>query len=387
MGKYLFSAGQAGLWEPIRPIVLPFFLGIFSSLPLLFSRLFIIVVAAATLVLFYYLCRQRFNIPQSVLATFFLAATPLYVLYATKLMTGMLAVFFVLLGYYLYTKQHYYWMGLVLGLAAATRFPAALFFIILFVASIRKTKWYYVLGLFIIPLLPYVFLNYSTIISSFISAMLHQNNLIYAKPWWFYGKTLLIQGLFFVAALPGIYFATKKKQYVLLALALIPLLYFQLIDNKQERFLLLALPFLVLLAWEALFLAQRWKKGLQICTIVFLLVSVVLSISFFSFPNEELPTYAQFFENETVLTATPLPTLHGDAKLIPYYFSYYEGFITYLEYEDSVDFVLHTNTSFPCKYADDTELCEETLKAFHGRLENRTFFYEQTTEATYTIYQ
>ena len=34
MGKFIFSLGKAGLWEHIRPVLLPFFLGIFWKLNL-----------------------------------------------------------------------------------------------------------------------------------------------------------------------------------------------------------------------------------------------------------------------------------------------------------------------------------------------------------------
>src|SRR3989344_1748702 len=46
MGKYLFSHGQAGLWEPIRPLTLPIILGFFWKIglnPLISGEIFILL--------------------------------------------------------------------------------------------------------------------------------------------------------------------------------------------------------------------------------------------------------------------------------------------------------------------------------------------------------
>jgi len=58
MGKYIFSLGKQGLWEPIRPIVWPIILGFLWKIklnPIFFGRLLNIIMSLGIIYLVYYI--------------------------------------------------------------------------------------------------------------------------------------------------------------------------------------------------------------------------------------------------------------------------------------------------------------------------------------------
>ena len=64
MGKYIFSLGKQGLWEPIRPIIWPIILGYFWKLklnPIFFGRLLIIIMSLVIIYLTFYITKKLYN--------------------------------------------------------------------------------------------------------------------------------------------------------------------------------------------------------------------------------------------------------------------------------------------------------------------------------------
>ena len=64
MGKYIFSDGQFGLWEPIRPLTLPIILGFFWKIglnPLIAGEIFILLISVGVIILTYILSNNLFD--------------------------------------------------------------------------------------------------------------------------------------------------------------------------------------------------------------------------------------------------------------------------------------------------------------------------------------
>src|SRR3989338_7401547 len=145
MGKYIYSSGEIGLWEEIRPTLLPLFLGVFWKLDLpyiFFSDIIMLMFSVGVIYFTYKLSEQLFS-DKSEKEKFFFPMVSIILLVGSSIFsegtflihTGIPSVFFILFALYLFVRpfeeylsshQNLYVVGLLSGLAFLTRFPAGL---------------------------------------------------------------------------------------------------------------------------------------------------------------------------------------------------------------------------------------------------------------------
>ena len=396
MGKYLWSLGQSGIYESFRPIVLPLILGFFWKLgldPVMIGRAFMIVMSSWSLYLVYLIAKKHMNHWFSLLSVIAVALTPVYFLFSTKLMTSMLALFFLLAALYRLQINRASHAGIFLALAFLTRFPAGLFLIPVFFMA-GKEKWT-VLKMFVLTTIPYFILNLvmgNGLIRPLLEAGAHQANSIFAGPWAFYLCIAFMVPLLF-CFIPGILTAAGQKRYGLLALAVLPLLYFSFIPIKQERFLILFLPFVVIVSMHALYGLFRFLRPVNILTKVlfaFLVFSFAVSVTHIELPGQMYyPSYTQYFndfDDKVVITTTPLPAAFSDAKFIPAYFDINQAFYTYRLNKDDADYMVYSHSAFYCEhFGDDCQLTQDFLDESLSVYPN--VFERVDQNATFSIYQ
>ena len=105
MGKYIFSNGSVGLWEPARPLIWPLFLGILWKLKLdviLFGRILLLFFSLGSIYLTYLIGKRIFNKKIALLAAALLSFTPTYLFYSTVLLSSIPSLFFGLLSVYFF---------------------------------------------------------------------------------------------------------------------------------------------------------------------------------------------------------------------------------------------------------------------------------------------
>ena len=279
MGKYLASGGSAGLWEHIRPPFVPLLLGglWFVGLdPVIFGRLFEILLMGAVVLLTYLVGKEWFGSRSALLASLLIALSPIFFHLSFHQYTEIPSVFFVLLSLFFIQRNHAVLSGAAVGLAFLAKFPAGLFFVIIAGFCLYLRKWrdaFKVAGGFALLVLPYLaasaFVYGSPLATlkagqSAISLALGCNVLRY-HPWWYYFVWLLGETKMHLFALPGVYFLMKswKQKHVLFAASLIiPLAYFLQLHCRDYRYVTLFLPFVALLAaFGAISLLElKWKK-------------------------------------------------------------------------------------------------------------------------------
>ncbi|MFH1134216.1 MAG: glycosyltransferase family 39 protein [Nanoarchaeota archaeon] len=288
MGKSIFSGGAVGLWEPARPVVWPLVLGLFWRLGLdavLLSRI-LTVILWALCVLLSYRIGSRLGKHTGLIAAAFLALSPLAFLISSLRLTEIPSTFLVLLGVDLFMRKRMRLCGLVLGLAFMTRFfsiLAILPVLILAYFQARKAgKGFAVtasLGMFfLIPLVPYLAFNlfrYGNALQPFITqAFLSANTgWPWNEPWHFYLTALVKDNFLVIFLLPGLWFVGKevkkgKEPYLLvLLLFLFTFFPYNLVQHKEPRFLVNALPFIAIIAafgLERCFRVLKKRQGLGI---------------------------------------------------------------------------------------------------------------------------
>lgn len=392
IGKFLFSLGQVGLFERIRPLFLPLLLGGVWKAglnPIFYGRIISLLFSSANLFVFYLICRKYFNKTISILSTILLAVVPFYFIYSTKIFSGIIASFFILLAYYYFTDKKYYLTSLFLGFATITRFSAGIFFIMFIIyLSFQKKfflqdkkSFYLVLNsslIFLIPIMPYFIINLimgNGLIEPIMSAASHQNNYNYTKSLYYYFDGLLMQSLLFIFSIPGIYYTIKKKQYAMLFCFSIPFLYFMSIANKQIRFFNLFLPFIVLISvFGYTIFFRKSKKIIFYAIFIILIMTSVIGWQVFSqeFAMGEVNDifYFEKENNSIILTSNPIFSAYTDNKFIPYYFDVYQGTEIYEENINSSDYVIYSD-EFPCEAYQNTKKCEKYKDDLEKSIENK----------------
>ncbi|MEM4259612.1 MAG: glycosyltransferase family 39 protein [Candidatus Woesearchaeota archaeon] len=332
MGKYIYSWGQIGLWEDIRPLVFPIVLGFFIliKIPLQYLEIVPISFSFGAIVLTYVISKRLFRKKVAFLSTLFLLITPVFYLYSYYYLTEIPSIFFALLTIYLFLKSKYFWSGIFTGIAFMTKFPQGLIFFALFVIMsseilifdkkkktnnekiTKKIKannlFIYILGfsiiLFIFLIFNIMMYNNGNLITSafhtFINARYHELNpfqtiQIIGIGGWAYNYLYYIIELiksnylllfFFIGIISIIFrkntFGTKEKEIQKYSLIILPmlflLLYFSIIPNKQLRFSLTFLPyFCILSALGAVKLYDFFKNRIIKIFVVLLLIFLSLN--------------------------------------------------------------------------------------------------------------
>jgi len=145
MGKYLFSSGNLGFWEIVRPIGLPLILGLIWKSGfnyVLFSEFISILFSVGCIIFTYLIGKEMVNKEVGVISSSILAITSVFFLYTNYILTGIPSTFFVLFGIYVYLKKHNLLVaGILCGIGALFRFPQALigisFILALFISLLR----------------------------------------------------------------------------------------------------------------------------------------------------------------------------------------------------------------------------------------------------------
>jgi len=380
IGKFIFSNSKLGLYESFRPSLLPILEGFIWFLgfkDVFFYRLIPLFFSLGTLYLFYKILNKEFSEGISLLGTILLGVVPIYFIFSTKVMTSLIAGFFVLLAYYFYLEKRYYLVSLFLGLAFLTRFPSGLFFPIFMLMIFLKEKLYlfkldilfdkflfcFKLGIiFLISISPFFILNWwfgYGLIKPLLHALVHQGNSVFGNDIWFYFNELWRMSPFIVFFIPGVIKLIRDRKYELLFLSIIPFIYFLQILNKQTRFLNLFLPFLVLVSiYGFMFIFNRFKFK-EIILLIFILLSF---LHFGSYDYEflygrEVPGVYYLEDGKTYLTSSPEFVAYTEAKFIPFYSGVYEGRDVLYEEKDFVDKIIYFSDAFPCEYYPSIEDC------------------------------
>lgn len=451
MGKYLFSFGDSGLWESLRPIGLPLILGLLWKLKLdiiFFSEIVIILFSIGNVWLTYLIAKCTFNKKTAILSAFLIAITPLFFLYSSYILTGIVSTFFALLAIYNYfSKKNMYLVGFFTGLTFLFRFPQGLLLLAILISlfinetirlySLKKTLKKFTVRLqknylpflysFFLTLLPFLIFNfilyrpyttkaYHAILRPILLSFSHQFNPLHSIPSLLqnmsYYLTLLInENLFFIFIFISILFFFKNKEYkkhrstALIIILMIYWSYFTLILNKQPRFVLVFLPyFSILTAYgmtSLLKVLNNQKDYIKYFSYIVLIIfsgfSIMQSIDIIDAqfgwrgPEESQITiefYNYFSDKDSIrpiLTTDPVHSAYNDNKYIPFYFSVKEGATIYIENRNNAKAIIYSPNSFICY---DTE-CEEKLRDIFYDIQKRfnLVFEKEYNDRTYYIFE
>lgn len=338
MGKYIFSSGTLGIWEPIRPLVMPLLLGSTWKLgfdPIVVGRLLEIAFSLGAVYLTYLIGKRYRTEEEGLIAATILCFTPVFFKFAFRLYTEIPSTFFALLAVYLFMRREMIYAGIFSALAFLTKFPQGIVIFVLGVFSIDNLKKTFKLGAaFLITVIPYLafnYIKYGNPIKPFRDGsyiIKYAGVWLFAKPWWFYFYEMLRQNVLYVFAIIGIFTLLKKKHRVIPTILILFLVYFSTMAHKEPRFMLLFLPYLALLA------AIGIRKLFRQKAVFWIVLAVSLTILFVHYepnPNAYKGKEAFFTHLEgkkvegEVLVSHPYINLFTDTKVIPMYYMVFDS--------------------------------------------------------------
>ncbi len=380
MGRYIYSLGGSGLWEMLRPPALPLITGLFWKLQLpqiVFSEIIAVLSGVGSIVLCYLISNKLFNKRVAVLAAALLAASPLFFLYSSYILTEVPSLFFVLATIYFFINKRYYLCGASAALAMLFKFPNGLVLAAIAAATIisglisRKYQWLPLVkavALFFLVTLPFLIFNYifyrpftsnpyDATFRPFILGAWHQSNPAKAITdhllnYSFYAIEVFKQHFVFVLAIVAAFLFWKRKWFsdsgklLLASYFVIYAAYFTYIQNKDERFLILFLPPICIFAAAAFFKVLKFSRGINlkpvrslalVAVITLLLLSFAVAVykdyHFYSWRSSSEPAVvSELYKSITklgikgaVLTSEPVFAAYNNNRFFPYYFTSYEG--------------------------------------------------------------
>ncbi|MBW2974635.1 glycosyltransferase family 39 protein [Candidatus Woesearchaeota archaeon] len=315
MGKYIFSLGKIGLWEPARPLLWPILMGFVWKIglnALLFSSLINILLASSSIYLLYELI-NCLNDDKTALLFCFLFSINISIIYFTnKMAVDIAAMFLSLLAFYfLIKKQRFLLSGIFMGLAVLTKFTYLWLIPILILGcliekkdKIKKSVLFMVgFSVLIIPFLISNIVLYNNLFAPFIFA----NDLIsrvvgnYYCPTsaFFYISNLLITSFIIILAVIPILLAFKhplEKKNIFLLAFLVPFLYHSFMLNcKDMRYSLIFLPFLYILSGSGFEeVSKILKKPLRYALISAIILQSIISLAGVSYALKRSPMPAEY---------------------------------------------------------------------------------------------
>jgi hypothetical protein len=425
-GKYIYSLGQAGFYEIIRPLFLSAIIGIFWKIGwnyIFWSEVIEILFGLGTVLMTYLIGLKLFNKKVAIFSAFILAITPLFFLQSSYILTEIPSTFFALLSFYLILKNNFYWAGLFAGFSFLMKFPQAIFTLAVgayFIHKLIVDKKY---KQTIFNVLKFV-LVFSLLLSCFLVFNYHFYDLaeedpasstgasgvwdlsmrpiifgaknIYSdnffnqkQPSWFYITEICLHNPLYILSFIGFWFYFKKyfKNNSLLFYSFIFFfIYYSITGHKELRYAFSFMPFLAIFAGIGFEnISLKFKKTIPklIFVVIFLLVVCALLSNIsttFSYRSNVEPSivtdYYAFFRDTpvsgSIITSDPVVGAYVDNRVYPAYYS-----MPFLKQRlATVDYsaVFFNPEVFPCLPGDSH--CNEELIIIMDNLLNNNLVYK-----------
>jgi hypothetical protein len=360
MGKYLFSFGKSGLWEPIRPVLWPFFLGLLWSVKLdvfLLGRAVLVLLSLGIIYLVYKITSTIFSGRAGLIAAALFSFSSIFFLAGFHLYTEIPSTFFLLLSILFMLKGRLFWSGILFACSVLTKFTMLLYavpIIVFLTPKFWRASWTKKIGRLLnfgfgalVGLMPYFALNF-IMYRSFLLPLIEANriilrvvgcNLLWYKPWYYYFQIIFEENVLYLLVPLGIATAfrnyTREKLLAVLCFV-VPLVYFTQLHCRDYRYLVTFLPFAAVCA--SAFVDWRTKKlgnwfFYSLLAVIFVLSSVH-GLGFYKSNEvksglEVQQGYYHFLENKStskeILVSNPVVGVHTDARVYPVYYPVYDG--------------------------------------------------------------
>lgn len=435
MGKYIFSGGESGMWEEIRPPAVPILLGMLWKLglnPLFSGRAVAFLFSIGAVILTYLIGKRAFGEKEGVIAAVMLAFTNVFFYFNTLLLSDIISLFFALSAVYVFiskkSEKGLLASGIFAALSFLARFPQAIIAaaIVLSLAISEKpdaksvalklknaaNKMQSFFFGFLLLAVPYLLANYylyGSVAKPFFAAnkiITESYSWIYDLGYLYYFKQLALENLFLVLAVPAaIYFAKeklwrKREKAVVFIAPLLLFAYFTLLNHKEARYVIVFLPYLFIAASYGFFEVKKRAAGHSYGTVLSVVLIILAAGVFGSllFRDADRIKYiedsSQFEKNLSridfgrgpVFSTTPIVGIYSDARILPIYYSLTYAQNNFEAIHNAAGFVVFNTCDFPCQ-AGDARCPQEISKLVSDIKENSmTVYYMKDANCEYYVF-
>ena len=320
MGKYIYSFSNAGLWESSRPIVWPLILGFFWKIGfdiVLWGRIIEIVFGSLCILLTYLVGSKLFNQKIALLASIFLALSPTFFFLNGIMMTEIVSTFFSLAAIYFFIDKKHFASGIFFGIAFMTRYLQlfVLFVVIISILVFNKKNIEYIRRIiigFVVAITPFLILNqilYNNAFFPFVQQIFLSKNSGWFNyyPLSYYFIELFKENFLYLLSIFGFILIFRNKnmnKMVIGSTFIIFFIFFNLIKQKEMRFLVILFPYMYLLISFAVFYLfdffSNIRNLLYTIVIISVLSSFITTSNYYKSESGKMNEYATFqaiFEN------------------------------------------------------------------------------------------
>ena len=399
MGKYIHSFGQSGLLEPSRPLVWPLVLGFLWKAKLdvvFFGRILEIIISAGCILLTYLICEKIFSKRVAVISSILLAFSSTFFYFSGMMLSEITSTFFALAAIYYFMEHEHFLCGIFFGMAFMTRFlqilPMIAFIaILLLMKKINSKNTTRIFLGFSAVLVPYLILN-TYLYNNPLFPFLEQLDISKNSGWPnfhgidFYFKNLYKENLFYFLAFLPVFFIFKDKERIGTKLSIyssfmVPFLFFNIISQKEMRFLLIIFPFMfMLIAYsidEILKVRFFTQKNLFLIIIITCMIAFsgyhIYNLYRFQDDNQYngLEQYLMQIKHEKVWISNPIIAARSDLRIDNLmYYPYFskERKKEMMESIQNADYIFLDSCDLACRPRDfNCEQDRTELIDFFGR--------------------
>jgi 4-amino-4-deoxy-L-arabinose transferase-like glycosyltransferase len=320
MGKYIYSFSNAGLWESSRPIVWPLILGFFWKIGfdiVLWGRITEIVFGSLCILLTYLIGSKLFNQKIALLASIFLALSPTFFFFNGIMLTEIVSTFFSLVAIYFFIGKKHFASGVFFGIAFMTRYLQlfVLFAVIISILVFNKKNIEYIRRIiigFVVAIMPFLILNqilYNNALFPFVQQIFLSKNSGWFNyhPLSYYFIELFKENFLYLLSIFGFILIFRNKninKMVIGSIFIIFFIFFNLIKQKEMRFLIILFPYMYLLISFAVFYLfdffSNIRNLLYTIVIISVLSSFITTSNYYKSESGKINEYITFqaiFEN------------------------------------------------------------------------------------------
>lgn len=411
MGKYIYSLGHIGIWEHLRPFVWPAIIGLPWKLhcdPVFWGKAIETLCSLGTIYFVYLLGKLIFNKSTGIIAALLFSFSPTFFCWGNSLYTDIPSLFPAVVSCYLFSREKYFFSGIILALAFLTRFTQALlllpFIAALFIIASPGKKFFSLFRLclgFLLPAIPFFIINAILYQSPFdpVFATIHSNivysHLSYEGPFYYIKTTLAHENSLLILYPISIFFVfqscrrkrlptmtSKKisqgpgelpvKKWLIVIIGLLFFSFIHLSRRHDIRYIIPALPYLYMVTAFALTeIFRLLKKKIYGLILFFIVLGAIIPFQYVKFqtmvfPQKQLDPFQKYVAaHEKELTGNiwiSNPTMIVYSSLKPSCLIYYHDFTAkearrLNQNLKEADVILFNRGDFPCLPPGDNE-CE-----------------------------
>ncbi|MBX4198011.1 glycosyltransferase family 39 protein [Candidatus Parcubacteria bacterium] len=411
IGKYMFSHGAIGLWEPFRPPLLPIILGSAWKIgidPLIFGKI-IMVISSLVLIWLVYIIGEKLGKNIGLYSAALLSLTPVFIVFSNTPLSDIPSTLFITLAFLVTLRKKYIVSGILMGLAFLTRFPQiiALLPLVLSIWILQEESWkikvrdifFVLIGLALVTL-PFFITNYF-LYTNPLYPIIEGNRVaaesVYpAHEYFYYGTGLLTQNplLIFVLVTLGLLIYQGKRLpswrmiRSLFLFVIIPGAYFTINPHQELRYAMMFLPFLVLLAGYGIaYITEKISWKFTSFVAVLLIIAILGSIGLYGLKTHgsrykvspEQYEYLTYFKDkgrQEILTSSPQSIVFSDISIVQAVSTWEFADQVYNDVRSHVSYIAINTCELVC---EDPATCPHARESLLQKMKKEVQIFFKTT--------